>query len=243
MKPSFKVATVPAVSSILVCAIARLVVGVADSTPALQGYSIGVIAIIAYLGIVASLKKQEWEATHPIGEQTKAIHPLAAHTKLRVDSGAHRQTGIPHDKTALSVGHLCNQLAHPGQPITSFYRLVRTTKSGTDLMRAYLRTKEFGLQDHGTPHPVLPDLPQDRVDPQEDVDPQDNEGCGRYRPPIRDVPLAWGPCDSTSMMPRDTMCGNARPPKGKSPYLADTDKASVPTADAPVRQRAEDCNR
>ena len=61
MKLSFKVATVPVavatVSLISVFAIARLVVGVADSIPALQGYAIGVIDIITYIRIVASLKK------------------------------------------------------------------------------------------------------------------------------------------------------------------------------------------
>ena len=61
MKINCKIATVPvavtAVSSMSVCAITRLVVGVAESTPALQGYAIGVIALIAYMGIVASSKK------------------------------------------------------------------------------------------------------------------------------------------------------------------------------------------
>ena len=61
MKLSFKVATVPvavaAVSSISVCGIAQLVVGITDSTTILQGYSIGVIALIAYMGIIASSKK------------------------------------------------------------------------------------------------------------------------------------------------------------------------------------------
>ena len=55
MKLSFEVATVPnavaAVSSILVCAIAQVVVGVTYSTTILQGYSIVVIALIAYMGI------------------------------------------------------------------------------------------------------------------------------------------------------------------------------------------------
>ena len=61
MKLNCEIATVPVavttVSSILVCAIARLVVGVDESTPALQAYAIGVIAFIAYLGIMASSKK------------------------------------------------------------------------------------------------------------------------------------------------------------------------------------------
>ena len=61
MKLNYEIATVPVavamVSLILVSAIARLVVKVAKSTPALQGYAIGVIAIIAYMGIVASTKK------------------------------------------------------------------------------------------------------------------------------------------------------------------------------------------
>ena len=39
------------VSSILVCTIAQLVVGVTNSTAILQGYTIGVIALIAYMGI------------------------------------------------------------------------------------------------------------------------------------------------------------------------------------------------
>ena len=61
MKLNCEIATVPfavtTVSTILVCAVTRLVVGVDESTPALQGYVIGVIARIAYLGIVASSKK------------------------------------------------------------------------------------------------------------------------------------------------------------------------------------------
>ena len=61
MKLNCKIATVPVavttVSSISVCAITRLVVGVGKSTHALQGYAIGVIALIAYMGIVASSKK------------------------------------------------------------------------------------------------------------------------------------------------------------------------------------------
>ena len=61
MKVNCELATVPVavatVSSISVCAITRLVVRVDKSTPALQGYAIGVIAFIAYLGIVASSKK------------------------------------------------------------------------------------------------------------------------------------------------------------------------------------------
>ena len=61
MKLSFEVATVPvavaAVSLVLVCAIARLVVGVTDITTILQGYSIWVIALIAYMGIATSSKK------------------------------------------------------------------------------------------------------------------------------------------------------------------------------------------
>ena len=61
MKLNCEIATVPVavatVSSISVCAIARLVVGVAKSTPSLQGYAIGVIAVIAYMEIVASSKK------------------------------------------------------------------------------------------------------------------------------------------------------------------------------------------
>ena len=61
MKINCEIATVPVavttVSSISVCAIARLVVGVVESTPALQAYAIGVIAFIAYLGIAASTKK------------------------------------------------------------------------------------------------------------------------------------------------------------------------------------------
>ena len=61
MKLNCEIATVPVavttVSTISVCAITCLGVGVNKSTPALQGYAIGVIAHIAYLGIVASLKK------------------------------------------------------------------------------------------------------------------------------------------------------------------------------------------
>ena len=61
MKMYFEMATVPVVAavvfSILVCTIARLVVGVTDSTTILQGYAIGVIALIAYMGIVTSSKK------------------------------------------------------------------------------------------------------------------------------------------------------------------------------------------
>ena len=52
MKLSFEVAIVPVavamVSLISVCAIARLVVGVTDTTTTLQGYSIGAIALITY---------------------------------------------------------------------------------------------------------------------------------------------------------------------------------------------------
>ena len=63
MKFAFEAATVPVaavtVSSISVCAIARVVVGVSDSTFILQAYTIGVIALIAYMGITASSK--EWE--------------------------------------------------------------------------------------------------------------------------------------------------------------------------------------
>ena len=61
MKFAFEVATVPvvivAVSSIYVCAIARVVVGVTNSTAILHGYAIGVIAVIAYIGIGALSKK------------------------------------------------------------------------------------------------------------------------------------------------------------------------------------------
>ena len=61
MKITYEIATVPVavttVSSILVCAITRLVVRVDESTPALHAYNIGVIAFMAYLGIVASSKK------------------------------------------------------------------------------------------------------------------------------------------------------------------------------------------
>ena len=55
MKMYFEMATVPVVaavvSSILVCTIAQLVVGVTNSTAILQGYALGVIALIAYMGI------------------------------------------------------------------------------------------------------------------------------------------------------------------------------------------------
>ena len=61
MKLNCKIATVPVavatVSLVSMCAIAPLVVGVANSTPALQGYAIGVIAIIAHMRIAASTKK------------------------------------------------------------------------------------------------------------------------------------------------------------------------------------------
>ena len=61
MKLNCEIATVPVavttVSSISVCTIARLVVGVDKSTTALQAYAIEVIALISYLGIVASSKK------------------------------------------------------------------------------------------------------------------------------------------------------------------------------------------
>ena len=61
MKLNCKIATVlvavTTVSSISVCTIARLVVGVDKSTTALQAYAIEVIALISYLGIVASSKK------------------------------------------------------------------------------------------------------------------------------------------------------------------------------------------
>ena len=61
MKINCEIATVPiavtTVSSISVCAIACLMVGVDESTPTLQAYAIGVITFIAYLGILASSKK------------------------------------------------------------------------------------------------------------------------------------------------------------------------------------------
>ena len=61
MKLNCEIATVPVavatVSSISMYAITCLVVGVAESTPALQGYAIGAIAIIAYMEIVTSSKK------------------------------------------------------------------------------------------------------------------------------------------------------------------------------------------
>ena len=61
MKINCEIVTVPVavttVSSILVCAIARWVVGIDESTPALHAYAIRVIVFIAYLGFVASSKK------------------------------------------------------------------------------------------------------------------------------------------------------------------------------------------
>ena len=61
MKFEFEIATVSVVvvftSSISICAIARVVVGSSKNTSFLQGYAIGVIALIAYMGIVASSKK------------------------------------------------------------------------------------------------------------------------------------------------------------------------------------------
>ena len=61
MKFAFEVATVPVaavtVSLISVCAIAQVVVGVSDSTSILQGYAIGVIALITYMEIATSSKK------------------------------------------------------------------------------------------------------------------------------------------------------------------------------------------
>ena len=61
MKFTFEVATVQvaivSVSSISVCALSSVVVGTDNSTSLLQGYTIGVITLIAYMGIVASLKK------------------------------------------------------------------------------------------------------------------------------------------------------------------------------------------
>ena len=79
MKLSFEVATVPVaiatVSLILVCAIARLVVGVIDSTVILQGYSIEVIALIASMGIAASSKKKEWELERLAGAQQWKLPP------------------------------------------------------------------------------------------------------------------------------------------------------------------------
>ena len=61
MKFEFEVATVPVVvvsiSLISSCVIASLVVGSSKSTSLLKGYAIGVIALIAYMGIVASSKK------------------------------------------------------------------------------------------------------------------------------------------------------------------------------------------
>ena len=54
MKFAFEVATVPVavvtVSSIYVYAIARVVVGIANSTALLQGYTIGVIALLPTWG-------------------------------------------------------------------------------------------------------------------------------------------------------------------------------------------------
>ena len=58
-----------------------------------------------------------------------------------------------HFTDSLSVGHLCGQLAHPGQTIIIFYRLDRTMKDCTNLAGAYLRTKDFGPQERGTPPP------------------------------------------------------------------------------------------
>ena len=61
MKFAFEVATVPVaavtVSLISVCTIARVVVGVSDSTSILQGYAIWVISLITYTGIAALSKK------------------------------------------------------------------------------------------------------------------------------------------------------------------------------------------
>ena len=61
MKLHCKIATAPVavamVTSISVCDITRLMVGVAKGTLDLQGQAIGVIAIIACMEIVASSKK------------------------------------------------------------------------------------------------------------------------------------------------------------------------------------------
>ena len=45
---------------------------------------------------------------------------------------------------------------------------------------------------------------------------------------------------STEAPARERAEDGNRPPKGKSPYLADTDEDSVPGAEAPARRRAED---
>ena len=56
-----------------------------------------------------------------------------------------------HSTYTLSVGHLYDQLAHPGQPITIFYGFDRTTQYGIHLVGVYLRSKDFGLQGRGIP--------------------------------------------------------------------------------------------
>ena len=57
MEFAFKVATLPVaavmVSLIYICAIARVVVRVSNSTSILQGYELEVIALVAYTGIAA----------------------------------------------------------------------------------------------------------------------------------------------------------------------------------------------
>ena len=61
IKFTFEVATVPVaavpVSSMSVCAIARVVARVSNSTSIPKGYEIGVISLITYMGIAASSKK------------------------------------------------------------------------------------------------------------------------------------------------------------------------------------------
>jgi hypothetical protein len=56
-----EIATVPVVvvsiSTVSICVIANIVIGTSRDTSLLQGYAIGVIALIAYMAIVASSKK------------------------------------------------------------------------------------------------------------------------------------------------------------------------------------------
>jgi hypothetical protein len=56
-----EIATVPvivvSISTVSICAIATIVIETSRDTSLLQGYAIGVIAIIAYMAIVASSKK------------------------------------------------------------------------------------------------------------------------------------------------------------------------------------------
>ena len=101
---AFEVATAPvaavAVSSISVCAIAQAVVGVTDSTIILQGYAIGVIALITYLhGNCSFVKEVRVGRAEPIpgARQWKLpphvvppVPPVLASARTTEDQWVHR---------------------------------------------------------------------------------------------------------------------------------------------------------